>query len=101
MTYFSSAKGKNKTGRLFQHPVARILLAAIVLVLPAIALVDWLSQPRSFAFLLSRKTGQLPEMLMDIPAISDPILVSAEAAQLKSEDVVIGVFVFGKAKAYL
>jgi|GEM_PF-2288156 len=83
----------------------RVVVAVSLLTLPATAIVSLIigpKVPRSGRTFVKPATIfiQVP-MIVDLPAISDPTFLTAAAAELNNDDLVIGVVAFGEAKAYL
>jgi hypothetical protein len=85
--------------------MARVAVAVCVLILPVIAVVYYFAEPRAprsgRTFVKPANIQMQVPMLVDIPAITDPVLVTAADARLKKNDLVIGVVAFGEARAYL
>ena len=83
----------------------RIVVAVSLLTLPATAIVSLVVGPKAprsgKTFVKPANLVMQVPMIVDVPAISDPPFLTAAAAKLNDDDLVIGVVAFCEAKAYL
>jgi hypothetical protein len=83
------------------QPVRRVIIAVLLLLLPAMGVGLWLSTENPFYLIVGAKIRKMAEMKVDLPGYTQPEFTVAEEFPLADHELVIGVVAFGKAKAYL
>jgi len=83
----------------------RVVIAVALLILPVMTIASYLAGPKvpksRRGFVKPANIHMMVPMEVDIPGIADPTFVPVEKADLKDDDLVIGVIAFGEARAYL
>jgi len=88
---FLRREKNSSLSRKRKFSLLRVAAIAMLLIVPALALACWLSEPPPKKY----------EIIKDVPGIVNPQFVAASHAGLQSDELIIGIVAFGEAKAFL